>query len=216
MYVFMHTCIIYFIMILFCSHRTPTLMCGWVLKQLGLLKSYDFLALWEGGVRKQWRGIMCVLLCSSGRGGHSASLEPLKEGRKGVVCNERQGTWIVWPSEGHGQWVRIDRSRKRKPGRFCVSWLLAQGQYSVPMLLTCSSLQCDEASHCARWTSSCSSGQRPGEQNVPPLPYNDFVHVAKAKRILNSSWELSQILRILYWFFIVPSYTGSHLTIQSY
>lgn len=54
-------------------------------------------------------GGMCVLRCSSGQGGHSASLEPLKEGRKGVGCSRRQGTWLVWPSEG--QWVRITPGR---------------------------------------------------------------------------------------------------------
>lgn len=64
-------------------------------------------------------GIMCVLLCSSGRGGHGASLEPLKEGRKGVVCNGRQGTWLVWPSEGHGQWVRIAAGRGSLGGFVC-------------------------------------------------------------------------------------------------
>lgn len=49
----------------------------------------------------------------------------------------------TWP-------VSEDRSREGRPAMFCVSWLLAQGQYSAPMSLTCSSLQCGAASHCAR------------------------------------------------------------------
>lgn len=148
MYVFMHTCIIYFIMILFCSHGTQALMCGWVLKQLGILKSYDFLAQWEGGVRKQWRGIMCVLLCSSGQRAQSVI---------GAIGGREEGSSLQWETRNmtsvtlRGTWpVSEGRSRERRPGRFCMSWLLAQGQYSVPMLLTCSSLQCGEASHCAR------------------------------------------------------------------
>lgn len=215
MYVFMHTCIIYFIMILFCSHGTQALMCGWVLKQLGILKSYDFLAQWEGGVRKQWRGIMCVLLCSSGQGEHRVSLEPLEEGRKGVVCSGRQGTWLVWPSEGHGRWVRVAAGRGGLGGFVCPGcW------HKVSTLFPCYL----HAAPCSVVKLPIVPGEHPpvalgrgmGSRMCPPPPYNDFVHVAKAKLILNSSWELSQIPRILYWFFIVPSYTGSHLTVQSY
>lgn len=46
--------------------------------------------------------------------------------------------------------VSKDRTRERRPVMFRVSWLLAQGQYSVAMSFTCPSLQCGAASHCAR------------------------------------------------------------------
>lgn len=75
----------------------------------------------------------------------------------GATEGREEGSSLQWETRNMNSvtlrrtWpVSEDRGRKRKPGRFCVPWLLAQGQYSVPMLLTCSSLQCGEASHCAR------------------------------------------------------------------
>lgn len=216
MYVFMHICIIYLIIILFCSHRIQTLMCGRVHKQPGILKSCDFLALREDTVRKPWWGSLCVLRCSSGQGGHSASLEPLKEGRKRVVCSGRQGTWLVWPSKGHGQWVRIAAGRGGLRCFACPGcW------HKVSTLPPCHL----HAAPCSVVQLPIVPGEHPpvtlgrgleSRMCLPPPPYNDFMHVAKAKLTLNSSWELSQILQILYQFFIVPSYTESHLTSQSY
>lgn len=87
-------------------------MCGWVLKQPGILKFCDFLALREGGVRKQWRGggwdyVCAALFKWSGR---AQRVIGATEGREeGSSCSRRHGTSLVWPSEG--QWVRITPGR---------------------------------------------------------------------------------------------------------
>lgn len=159
-------------MILFCSHRNQTSVWGWGLKQLDILRSCHFLALWKGRARRQWWGVVCISVQVVREGTECHLSHWRKGGREQSVKWETGNKKSVNPQEEYGQWVGIHAGRgmqwssERGMGCFvcCGCWhkvstlfmLLPSSRTS--MSLRWSSLQCGAASHWGRWTSSCNSG----------------------------------------------------------